>query len=193
MGSGGTKYANVASTLALAMAIGGVAYAGVTEGSVGPREIRSDAVRSRHVQNGSLRPEDLHYTMTDVMVSSVTSGSVAQPVTVSPGQEVKLFDLDGEDAPANGSRIDWGDGVVQVTAPGGNQVASRVTVTLEDRDGAAVSSSTSTVQPGETLSIPVHAIFDDPFFLMSVTVSTEGGSITVDRGSMSIIAILISL
>src|SRR5687768_4605869 len=132
MRSGRTSYANVASTLALVLALGGVAYAGVTEGSVGPRHIRSDAVRSRHVQNGSLLAEDLHITMSDVLVSSVNSGSLPQAVTVSPGAEVELFDINGDGARTSGSWISWGDGVIQATAPAANKGASTVTVAIEN-------------------------------------------------------------
>ena len=54
-------YANVASTAALVLALGGTSYAAISlpRNSVGSEQIRSRAVTSRHVDNGSLRLADL--------------------------------------------------------------------------------------------------------------------------------------
>jgi hypothetical protein len=54
-------YANVASTMALVLALGGTSYAAITlpRNSVGSAQVRSRAIESRHVENGSLRLGDL--------------------------------------------------------------------------------------------------------------------------------------
>jgi hypothetical protein len=54
-------YANVAATTALVLALGGTSYAALSlpRNSVGSEQIRSRAVSSRHVDNGSLRLADL--------------------------------------------------------------------------------------------------------------------------------------
>lgn len=54
-------YANVAATTALVLALGGTSYAALSlpRNSVGSEQIRSRAVNSRHVNNGSLRLADL--------------------------------------------------------------------------------------------------------------------------------------
>jgi len=53
-------YANVMSSLALFMAIGGISWAAATlpKNSVGPRQLRDDAVSSEKVEDGSLEKED---------------------------------------------------------------------------------------------------------------------------------------
>jgi hypothetical protein len=54
-------YANVASSMALFLALGGVSYAAVVlpANSVGPKHIKKGAVTSAKVKNGSLTPADL--------------------------------------------------------------------------------------------------------------------------------------
>jgi len=56
----GTRYANVASTLALAIALGGTSYAAIKlpANSVGTKQIKAAAVTSGKVKNGSLRAVD---------------------------------------------------------------------------------------------------------------------------------------
>ena len=58
---GRLTYANVASTIALVLALGGTSYAAITlpRNSVGSEQVRSRAIESRHVDNGSLRLADL--------------------------------------------------------------------------------------------------------------------------------------
>jgi hypothetical protein len=54
-------YANVTSSIALVLALGGTSYAAITlpRNSVGSEQVRSRAIESRHVDNGSLRLADL--------------------------------------------------------------------------------------------------------------------------------------
>jgi hypothetical protein len=56
----GLSYANVVGTLALFVALGGVSYAAVTlpAKSVGTKQLKSGAVTSAKVRNGSLRKKD---------------------------------------------------------------------------------------------------------------------------------------
>jgi hypothetical protein len=49
-------YANVTSTLALFLALGGVSYAAI---SVGSREIRNNSVRTQDVRNNQIRSRDI--------------------------------------------------------------------------------------------------------------------------------------
>ena len=54
-------YANVAATAALVLVVGGTSYAAFTlpRDSAGPKQIRTGAVNSRHIDNRSIRLEDL--------------------------------------------------------------------------------------------------------------------------------------
>jgi hypothetical protein len=54
-------YANVAATAALLLALGGTSYAAFTlpHNSVGPKQIRTGAVSSRHIHNRSIRLGDV--------------------------------------------------------------------------------------------------------------------------------------
>ena len=52
------SYANVVATLALFVALGGGAYA-TQAGRIGPGDIKPDAIRTRHIADGSLRLRDL--------------------------------------------------------------------------------------------------------------------------------------
>ncbi len=55
----GSKYANVTATMALVAALGGTAYAaGLPSNSVGPLQLRTSAVTSTDVKDGSLRLND---------------------------------------------------------------------------------------------------------------------------------------
>jgi hypothetical protein len=55
------SYANVAATIALVLALGGTSYAALSlpRNSVGSEQVRSRAIKSRHVDNGALRLADL--------------------------------------------------------------------------------------------------------------------------------------
>ena len=54
------NYGNVAATLALLLSLSGIAYAAaLPRNSVGPRELKDDAVRSAHVKDFSLRLRDV--------------------------------------------------------------------------------------------------------------------------------------
>ena len=64
-------YANVASTLALVVALGGVSYAAVAipKDSVGSKQIINSSVKSKDVKNGSIKSADL-------ATGAVTSGNI---------------------------------------------------------------------------------------------------------------------
>jgi hypothetical protein len=89
------SYANVVATLALFVALGGGAYA-TQAGKVGPGDIRSDAIRSRHVADGSLRLRDLiawrtaaNFGPSTLDPGECSSGNIGQP----PGDVVRPTDL----------------------------------------------------------------------------------------------------
>jgi len=89
------SYANVVATLALFVALGGGAYA-TQAGKVGPGDIRSDAIRSRHVADGSLRLRDLiawrtaaNFGPSTLDPGECSSGNIGQP----PGDVVRPADL----------------------------------------------------------------------------------------------------
>ncbi|HKP89802.1 MAG TPA: hypothetical protein VJT75_07465 [Thermoleophilaceae bacterium] len=73
-------FSNVVSVLALFVALGGTTYAAAT---IGAGDIRNDAVRSRHIDNGQVKQEDLG-------AGSVNSAKVANA------------SLSGADVKANG-------------------------------------------------------------------------------------------
>ena len=59
------NYGNVAATLALLLSLSGIAYAAaLPRNSVGPRELKNDAVRSAHVKDFSLRLRDVDGAIT---------------------------------------------------------------------------------------------------------------------------------
>jgi hypothetical protein len=57
---GGSKYANVVSTLALLVALGGTSYAAakLPDNSVGSAQIKKNAVKTTHVKDGTLKASD---------------------------------------------------------------------------------------------------------------------------------------
>ena len=59
------NYGNVAATLALILSLSGIAYAAaLPRNSVGPRELKNDAVRSAHVKDFALRLRDVDGAIT---------------------------------------------------------------------------------------------------------------------------------
>jgi hypothetical protein len=72
-------YANVASSLALLLALaGGTAWA---TGQIGPRQIKQDAVRAKHIKDGHVRSAQIAdgtLTAADVADESITSAEVAE-------------------------------------------------------------------------------------------------------------------
>jgi len=89
------SYANVVATLALFVALGGGAYATQAQ-KVGAGDIKPDAVRTRHIANGSLRLRDLiawrtaaNFGPTDLSPGECSSGNIGQP----PGDVVRPSDL----------------------------------------------------------------------------------------------------
>jgi hypothetical protein len=59
------SYANVAATLALLLSLSGIAYAAaLPRNSVGPRELKDDAVRTAQVKDFALRLRDLQGVIT---------------------------------------------------------------------------------------------------------------------------------
>lgn len=89
------SYANVVATLALFIALGGGAYA-TQVGQIRGGDIGRDAIRSRHIADGSLRLRDLiawrtaaNFGPTDLSPGECSSGNIGQP----PGDVVRPSDL----------------------------------------------------------------------------------------------------
>jgi hypothetical protein len=78
-------FANVMSAIAVFIALGGSAWA-LARNSVGPRQIRANAVRSSDVKNNALKGIDINESTLSLPASSVTGGSdVALPTAESGG------------------------------------------------------------------------------------------------------------
>jgi hypothetical protein len=88
-------YANVTATLALFVALGGGAYA-TQAGKVGPGDIERNAIRTKHVADGSLRLRDLvawetvaNFGAETLDPGECSGGNIGQP----PGDVVRPRDL----------------------------------------------------------------------------------------------------
>jgi hypothetical protein len=95
MSGGRLTYANMVATLALFVALGGGAYATQAQ-KVGPGDIKPDAVRTKHIADGSLRLRDLIAWRTAANFGPATldpgdcsSGNIGQPA----GDVVRPTDL----------------------------------------------------------------------------------------------------
>jgi hypothetical protein len=70
------SYANVMATVAVFLALGGVAWA-IGKNSVGPRQIRPDAVRSSELKAGAVKPQDI--ATAAIGTDKLADGSVTTP------------------------------------------------------------------------------------------------------------------
>jgi hypothetical protein len=99
------SYANVASTLALVMALGGVSYAAteLPKNSVGTKQLKDNAVVSRKIANGGVRTQDVangaigsaKITNGGVLTADVANGAIGS-AKIADGS-VTLKDLTGTD------------------------------------------------------------------------------------------------
>lgn len=148
-------YANLVSTLALALVVSGGAYAAtqLPKDSVGAKQIKTSAVRSKDVRNGGIKAVDLR---ADVLADVVRDGDLADVV--------RDAELDAELAAALADLVSQGqlnDAITDALDDG---------VVLGDRDDAALN------LPGGSAVVPLVSIPD----VISVTArcSAAGG----DRG-----------
>jgi hypothetical protein len=131
------RYADVAATLALVVALGGTtAYAAqqlhVPKHAVGKSQLKRDSVTSAKIKNGKVKAQDLH------------------PGAVGPGQ---LADGGVTNAKLAGGSV--GTAKLQDGSVTGAKVANR-SITLDDLVGADVVTSVSwSIAAGDCQSVPV--------------------------------------
>jgi hypothetical protein len=128
------SYANVVATLALFMALGGGAYAAITlpKNSVGPRQIKANAVGSSKVRNGSLLKTDFRSGQLPVAPQGPPG---PKGDAGSPGQQGLKGDT-GAPGPPNVGVLAQKDAVATAST------------TLEDKGGPSVQVTVGQAAPG---------------------------------------------
>ncbi len=66
-------YANVMATIAVFIGLGGAAYA---VSRIGPDDIKNNAIRSRHIKNGQVKPQDLARSIPAARVTRTASQTI---------------------------------------------------------------------------------------------------------------------
>lgn len=116
-------YANVVSTIAVFIALGGGAYAAITlpANSVGPAQIRAGAVGSRDIQHGAIQPDDLSQTLAHRLLTALVPSNPHPPSRssgtgsgASPGTGVSSVPFVPPRANNACARFKLGDGCVDV-------------------------------------------------------------------------------
>jgi hypothetical protein len=97
------SYANVTATVALIVALGGTSYAALIlpRDSVGPRQLRAGAVRSREVKNRSLNLGDLNKTAVGFLRGQQGVAGPAGPPGPAGAAAIEYFAA----MKANGDRV----------------------------------------------------------------------------------------
>ena len=131
-------FANAMSVTAVFIALGGTAWAVV---NVGPRDIRDEAVHSRHIHNGAVRGEQLHsdaVTSSKVLDGSLLGADFAagegSPGDLLPAGAVSFFDL--ASCPSGWSELTAARGRYLVGLPSGGTLsgtAGTAPTNLENR------------------------------------------------------------
>jgi hypothetical protein len=130
------SYANVVSSLALFIALGGVSWAATTlpANSVGKRQLKDNAVTGQKVANGSLRAADFARGALPAGPQGVAGAAGAAGPRGEPGSKGDKGDR-GEQGPAGSSACDL------LLCPGSDLINNgRVSVTI---DGAEIGSATA--------------------------------------------------
>jgi len=88
---GGGRYANITSTMALVVALGGTSYAAIKlpANSVGPKQIKSNAVTSGKVKNGSLRSQDFKAGQ----IPAGATGATGEPTFINTCQNLDTLNF----------------------------------------------------------------------------------------------------
>lgn len=150
-------YANVASTLALVLALGGVGYAATSlpPGSVGTKQLRTGAVTSPKVHDRTLRLHDLGGKV-NKGTRTLASG-ISVPAWGCGGTSLELFN------PASKKLI--GSLVVgYVTDPSGDAALDNngivvPTVISETSQGGAIANLVICTRSGGTEDVPSGSVF----------------------------------
>ena len=159
-------YANVASTIALVLALGGTSYAAITlpRNSVGSEQVRSRAIESRHVDNGSLRLADLGPGARRALRGQEGPAAAKFFAVVGPGGELLRGNATGASHTVGGSgayTVSFSESVSGCvysatlgTVDGNTPAAGRATVT--DRGGQVGVQTFDAA--GNTADLPFHLI-----------------------------------
>ena len=150
-------YANVASTLALVLALGGVGYAATSlpAGSVGTKQLKTGAVTSPKVHDRTLRLHDLGGKV-NKGTSTLGSG-ISVPAWGCGGTSLELFNP----APKKviGSLV-----VGYITDPSGDAAMSNAgivlpTVISETSQGGAIANLVICTRSGSPEDVPAGSVF----------------------------------
>ncbi len=150
-------YANVASTLALVLALGGVGYAATSlpADSVGTRQLKTGAVTSPKVHDRTLRLHDLGGKVNKG--TSTLGSNISLPAWGCGGTSVNLFNP----APKHliGSLV-----VGYVTDPSGDAAMDNAgivlpTVISETSQGGAIANLVICTRSGNTEDVPSGSVF----------------------------------
>ena len=175
------RYADVAATLALVLALGGTAYAAsLPKHSVGKQQLKHDAVTSKKIKNGKVRGVDL--------APGAVGGGQLQDGAVT-GAKIANGTVDRPDL-ASGS---VGTGELTANAVNGSKVANR-SLSLDDLVGADVTTTVTYVLPAGActpLALTVPGASAGQAGLVSLTGGVEAGDVVlgavrVGNGSASV-------
>ena len=145
-------YANVVASLALFVALGGVSYAATAlpRGSVGPRQIRAEAVRTGKLADGAVTAEKLAKGVRERLAP--VGGTPAVTTTTPTPQSVKHAETaDSATTSASAKHADTADSATTAasakhadTADSATTAGSASTATHSDLAGSAVTADLAT-------------------------------------------------
>ena len=170
------RYANVASTLALVVALGGTSYAAVAipKNSVGSKQIKNNAVKSKDLKDNGVTGADVkEATLGTVPNATAVGGVVVTPVNLS------MTGISGQVlvAELGGSKVFLDCAGVNLSLYGTRPVGSPpilITRVTDPGGGSAV-----VINSGEDLSINQG----DGQVVVSI-VDPTGGGVTVDAAGV---------
>lgn len=150
-------YANVASTLALVLALGGVGYAATSlpAGSVGTKQLKTSAVTSAKVHDRTLRLHDLGGRVNKG--TSTLSSDISVPAWGCGGESVNLFNPLKKHIV--GSLV-----VGYITDPSGDAALANSGIVLptmisETSQGGALANLVICGRSGSTVDVPSGSVF----------------------------------
>ena len=180
-------YAEIAATLALVISLSGTAIAVVRlpRNSVTAREIATGGVRTEEIANGEVKGVDLAPGIQNALISLIHAAT-EEGVQIQVGATFQNI-LSRQLPRAGDEGLRLVEGNVEATNPNSTAITFGVRV-LDTATGQRVATSTTTIAPGETLSIPIDGtvgnVEETTLTLQAQTI--DGPSATVDRGSFSV-------